>query len=236
MRKNKNNSNGNKNRRRRNNNRPVGVRASGPLIREFPSTKEIVSVVNIDGAAQDTGNTFVVCDFRLMDFSVSTLAGGTGAFTAAYTGIADMTAYALGRSRSFEIDVDGASAEGVNFLTVGLAFSDTQISTTATTNALAHRAMVSGLHIKPLKLSIVTGQPRFNIRKFRLTPEQIVGDRMVQFDRDFVSTINPAHVAPNQELWGALIVTTTGVNLTLGLVLNMVISTRVHASSRLPGI
>lgn len=235
MPQNKSTTNGNKNRRRRNNKRPTGVRAGSPLIREFPSTKEIISVVNIDGAAQDTGNTFVVCDFRLMDFSVSTLTGGTGAFTAAYSGIADMTAYALGRSTSFEIDIDGASAEGVNFLTVGLAFSDTQISTTATTNALAHQAMISGLHVKPLKLSIVTGQPRFNIRKFRLTPLEIVGDRMVLSDRDFVSTVNPAHVAPNQELWGAVIVTTTGANLTLGLVLNMVISTRVHASSRLPG-
>jgi hypothetical protein len=234
MRKNNNSTNKIKPRRRRNQ-RPTGVGAGSPLIREFPPTKEIVSVVNIDGAAQDTANTFVVCDFRLMDFSVSTMAGGTGAFTAAYTGIADMTAYALGRARSFEIDLDGTSAEGTNLLTVGLAFSDTQISTVATTNALAHSSMISGLHIKPFKLSTTTGQPRFNVRKFRLTPEQIVGDRMVQFDRDFVSTINPAHVAPNQELWGALIVATTGANLTLGCFVNCVITTRVHASSRLPG-
>ncbi len=56
-------------------------------------------------------------------------------------------------------------------------------------------------------------------------------------DRDFVTVVNPAHTAPNQEWWCALICTSvgSGTNLTNGMDVSITLTQYVEAFSRLIG-
>lgn len=206
------------------------------LERPYPPKKMIKIVTTSDGPAQAAA-PFLVLDFRLMDFTNSILVGGTGAFVSATTGLADMSAYALGRTILARIKVSGSSYEGVQVDSINIVFSDTQVSTTVATFAQAKAAALSGLHTPIRKIPTVTGNPAFILPPIKVAPLKIVGDEMVLADRDFVTTVNPVAAAPNQEIWGAIIVTSTNAatNLVLGLDLSYTITTTVEAFSRLPG-
>lgn len=218
-----------------NNNRPRKVPVG--LERPYPSKKMIKVVTTSDGTAQAAAASFCVLDFRLMDFTNSILAGGTGAFINATTGLTDMSAYALGRSVLSRVKVSGSSYEGVNIDSINIVFSDTQVSTTVATFAQAKAAALSGLHTPIRKIPTTTGNPAFSLPMIKVSPLKILGDEMVLADRDFVTTVNPVAAAPNQEVWGAIIVTATNAatNLVLGLDISFMITTTVEAFSRLPG-
>jgi hypothetical protein len=207
------------------------------LERAYPYKKMIKIITTSDGPVQAALASFAVINFRLMDFTNSILAGGTGAFLSATTGLADMTAYALGRTVLCKIKITGSSYEGVNIDSINVVFSDTQVSTTVATFAQAKAAAISGLHTPIKKIPTTTGNPAFSLPKIKIAPYTVLGDTMVLTDRDFVTTVNPVAVAPNQEIWGAIIVTATNAatNLVLGLDVSFTIISTVEAFSRLPG-
>jgi hypothetical protein len=194
-------------------------------------------VTTTDGSCQAAAAGFAVIEFRLADPTNAGASGGTGGFTVASTGIADMAAYALARVRSAKIEVSGASLETGALVSVNLIFSDTQPSTVITTYALAKAASISYMHTPLIKVAVSTGNSAFKFLPVVVNARSVVGDLMPVTDRDFVTVVNPAHTAPNQEWWGALVITSvsSGTNLTNGLDVNITVTQEVEAFSRLPG-
>lgn len=203
----------------------------------FPDKRMIKVVTTSDGSIQAAAAGFAVIEFRLADPTNAGVSGGTGAFTTATAGIADMSAYALARVRSAKIEYSGASLETGALVSTNMIFSDTQPSTVITTYALAKAAMIGYRHTPIIKVAVSTGNSAFEYPPVTVTARQIIGDVMPTTDRDFVTTVNPAHVAPSQEWWGAVIVTavSSGTNLTNGLDVNITITQTVEAFSRLVG-
>jgi len=222
-----------KGKRVRNNERP-----SGGLEYPYPTSKPITVINTTDGSAQAAAAGYCLLECPLSDPTLAVFAGGTGAFSTAITGISDMAAYSLARVKSTTIEVSGCSLETTTILTIVVVFSDVRLSTIPiNTYLLAKACQIGYLHTKPRKIAVSTGNSAFNLQAITLTPKKVVGDKMVYNDRDFITTVNPAHVAPNQEHWCTIIVTSPSgtIFITNGLDLSITVTQKVHAFSRLPG-
>jgi len=203
----------------------------------FPQEKMIVVITTSDGAAQAAAAPFAVIEARLADPTNSGFSGGSGAFVVATAGILDMAAYALARVKTATVMVSGTSNDPGAVCAISLIFSDTQPSTVITTFALAKAAQIGYLSTPVRKIAVSTGNSAFQIPPITLTARQVIGDIMPYSDRDFVTTVNPAHSAPVQEWWTACVVTSVNAatNLTNGLDLSITVTSRVEAASRLIG-
>lgn len=226
-----------RNRRRRNNGVRTNFSRIGGLENPFPTRKIIKVVTTTDGSAQAAAASFCVLEARLADPTNAGFSGGTGGLTVATAGIADMAAYALARVRSATVEVSGASLETGALVSANLIFSDVQPSTVVTTYALAKAAAISYYHTPLRKIAVSTGNSAFRFSPVTVTAQKVIGDVMPTTDRDFVTVVNPAHTAPSQEWWCALIVTSVGAatNLTNGLDVNLTVTQMVEAFSRLVG-
>jgi hypothetical protein len=181
---------------------------------------------------------FVIYEARLMSLSNQGFSGGTAAApTVSTVGLADASAYALGRAHGFKFVIDGYTFEGINPLNLNLIFSDTQPSTVITTRALAQAASASYIHTPVTTVGTANGIGKFRFPHVGITTKQIVPDLEVSSDRDFVCGLNPAANA-NQELWVAVILTSymPATFVTLGCMINIEMTTRYKAFSRLPGV
>lgn len=208
------------------------------LERPFKPSVQLELVSRTNGIIQAAAADFVVYESRLMSLAQQGFSGGTAAApVVSNVGLADATAYALGRAKSFRISVNGSVYEGTNANDINMIFSDTQPSTVITTRALAQAASASYLHTKVQVLGVLTGQSRFRIPTVQTSAKQIVPDLEVSSDRDFICGLNPTAVS-TQELWVAIIVTSqaAGLAIALGLQIDIEIITRFKAFSRLPGM
>ncbi len=194
-------------------------------------------VTTSDGSIQAAAAGFAVVEFRLADPTNAGCSGGTGSFTTATAGIADMAAYALARVKSARIELTGSSLETGAVISYNIIFADTQPSTVITTYALAKAASVGYYHTPINKVAVISGNSKFTIPPFVVKPEDVIGDIMPTTDRDFVTVVNPSHTAPSQEWWGAILVMSvgSGTNLTNGMDVSLTITQTVEAFSRLVG-
>jgi len=207
------------------------------LERPFPVKRVIKVITTSDGSAQAVAAGFAVIEARMADPTNSGFGGGTGAFVVATTGISDMASYALARVLTATVEVSGANLDTGAVIACSLMFSDTQPSTVITTFALAKAAQVGYLHMPVKKVAVSTGNAAFRFPPITVTARQVIGDVMPTTDRDFVTVVNPAHSAPVQEWWAALVVTSPSAvtNLTNGLDVSLTVTSRVEAFSRLVG-
>lgn len=206
------------------------------LLRPFPPSKQLRCVALTDGIAQAAAS-FVVIESRLMSLAQLGFAGGTGPFTTAITGLLDASAYALARARSFYIKISVVGAEAANIDSICCIFSDTQPSTVITSYPLARAAAVSYLHTPMKRLAVALGNPAYDIPDIKVSAVQILSDPSISDDRDFVCTLNPVAAVSPQELWAAIIVTSTGplTNLVQGVQMSVTNTVDYEAFSRLPG-
>jgi len=207
------------------------------LHKPLASFRNITVVTSTDGQIAGAAASFVVYECRLMSVGNQGFSGGTAAApTVSTVGLADGTAYALGRAEHFDLEISGVSFEGANIDALNIIFSDTQPSTVITTYALAKAASTSYLHTSVIKAGVATGNAIFKFPKIRVRPDQIVPDLETLSDRDFVATLNPL-ANSNQEIWCAVILTSQlpATFLTLGVSVNCILTTKVKAFSRLPG-
>lgn len=213
--------------------RPTGVS------RTLPSKKRVTVVTTSEGSVQAAAAGFAACPFRLMDPTNAGLSGGTGSFVVSSpVGLADATAYATIRVKKIRIEATVSSLETATTLTFGIVFNDTDVSASTTTFAQAKANAIGLLHTAPEKIPPIGGNTKYTMPPVTLTPLDIVQDLSVLADRDFVTTINPSHTAPNQEAWGCVIVNTpgSGINLTNGLDVTLTVTQFCVAKSRLPGL
>jgi len=148
-----------------------------------------------------------------------------------------MAAYALSRVKRITVELVGTSLEAGAVQSVNVIFSDTQPSTVITSYALARAAQISYLHTPVRKIGVNVGNSTFKIIPITTTPAKIIGDKMPNTDRDFVTQINPSHSAPVQEVWTAVVLTSanSSTNITNGLDITFTITAQVEAFSRLVG-
>jgi len=209
------------------------------LERPFPDRRMIKVITTTDGSAQNSAAGYAVIECRLADPTNTGFANGvgTGTFTIATAGIADMAAYSLARVRSATVEVSGTSNDTSAVIACNLIFSDTQPSTVITTFALAKAAQINYFHTPIRKIAIAAGNSAFRFAPCTVSARQVIGDVMPITDRDFVTVVNPSHSAPVQEWWCALVVTSiaSGTNLTNGLEVSLTVTQLVEAFSRLVG-
>jgi len=184
----------------------------------------------------DAANPFLIAEMRLMDPTTPALTGGAGPVTSVSTGLADFSAFALCRVKHIAVRLKMNSYEGTQNLHAVCFFSDTQPSTVITTYLLSITAATNYLMSKEVDMGVASGQSKSGPIAISASTKQILRDNMVLNDRDFVCTINPAHIAPNQQLWFGLVlynaITTT--NIVNGVSITLEASLRVHGFSRLP--
>jgi hypothetical protein len=172
-----------------------------------------------------------------MSLANQVMSGGTSTVTTSTIGLADSTAYALGRAKSFKLLVSGVSLEPTNTLAIGFIFSDTQPSTVITTRTLAVAAATGYLHTPIQELGIASGMGKFKTRPLVVSARNIVADPSIADDNDFVCTLNPVAANSVQEVWLAAILTSqaTGTLIAAGISITIELTTKYRAFSRLPG-
>ncbi len=234
--------------RKRNNTRqndgvPDGSQFS--VFRTIPITPYITmssvkSTVQMKSTGQvlDATSPFVVCETPLNGPSLFAMTGGTGAINNVVTGLGTYTPFALGRVLRIACVVNLSSFESVQDLQAVLIFSDTQPSTVITTYSLACGASRNYMSSRCATMGINSGQSKSGPLFLNSTCRRILCDQMIADDRDFVATLNPAPVPPNQELWMALILfnSVAATNITFGCSLNAEFTFLLHGFSRLPGM
>jgi hypothetical protein len=187
------------------------------------------------GILVTTLTNFVIAEQEINNLTNFDLTGGTGTMSNSTSGLLDFAPYALGRVETVSLRSIFTNLEPAIPVGVTIFLSDTQPSTVITTHATAILASTNYLASRSYILGALSGQGRSPPLILNSSMKKIVQDGEVKFDRDFISTINPTPVAPNQVIWmGVVTYTLDSTNFTVGCAIENQTTIRVKGFSRLP--